>query len=91
MDAIFFILVVRRTANIVDCYLIVSNCTERSVFALKLSQHDLIFFYKCKTNGWAEGKKKGMQRGSPISVVKGRDVISCKLKFMYVESAKYLL
>lgn len=58
MDAIFFILVVRGTANIVDCYLIVSNCTERSVFALKLSQHDLIFFYKCKTNGWAEGKKK---------------------------------
>lgn len=90
MDAIFFILVVRGTANIVDCYLIVSNCTERSVFALKLSQHDLIFFYKCKTNGWAE-EKKGMQRGSPISVVKGSDVISSKLKLMYVGSAMYLL
>lgn len=84
MDAIFFILVVRGTANIVDCYLIVSNCTERSVFALKLSQHDLIFFYKCKTNGWAEEKKKGMQRGSPISVVKGSDVISSKLKLIHV-------
>lgn len=36
-------------------------------------------------------EKKGMQRGSPISIVKGSDVISCKLKFMYAESAKYLL
>lgn len=57
MDAIFFIPVVRGAANIVDCYLIVSNYTESSVFALKLSQHDLIFFYKCKTNGWAEKKE----------------------------------
>lgn len=62
MDAIFFIPVVRGAANIVDCYLIVSNCTERSVFALKLSQHDRVFFYKCKTNGWAEMKECKKER-----------------------------
>lgn len=36
-------------------------------------------------------EKKGMQRGSPISALKRSDVISSKLKLMYVDSAMYLL
>lgn len=51
----------------------------------------LYSFTSVKQTDELKEKKKGMQRGSPISVVKGSDVISSKLKLMYVGSAIYLL